>query len=94
MRSRVIQTDNGAKTIIKTVFSIWNPKIQRDQLFELSRKWAKRAIAAMMFYNTTTLIVERKGSGLVFSPTLSIYIRFFTAASFLGLRIDLLHNLS
>jgi hypothetical protein len=50
--------------VIKVVFSVWNDRIQRDQLFETSRKWARRACAAMTFNNTNTLIVKRTGIGL------------------------------
>jgi hypothetical protein len=64
LRTRTIHTEDGEKTVIKVVFSVWNPKIQHDQLFEISRKWARRIIAAITFNNTTTLIARRTGVGL------------------------------
>jgi hypothetical protein len=73
LKTRTIHVDDGIeKQVIKIVFIVRNERLQKNQLFDLSRKWAKRAIDCMTFHNTSALIVRRKGVGLAtdysFSP--------------------------
>jgi hypothetical protein len=63
--TRTIQTKEGEKEINRFRFMVYNPKIDKHQAFELSRKWVKRAIEAMKEYNTNTLVIKRKGSSML-----------------------------
>jgi hypothetical protein len=74
LKTRTIRVDGGVeKQVIKIVFIVRNERLQKNQLFELSRKWSKRAIDCMTFHNTSALTVHRKGVGLStdysFSPS-------------------------
>jgi hypothetical protein len=65
LKTRTIRVDDGTeKQLIKIVFIVKNERLQKNQLFELSRKWTKRAIACMTFNNTNALTVKRTGVGL------------------------------
>jgi hypothetical protein len=65
LKTRTRHVDGGVeKQVIKIVFIVRNERLQKNQLFELSRKWTKRAIACMTFNNTNALTVKRTGVGL------------------------------
>ena len=62
MRTRAIPTKEGEKEITRFNFAITHR--DKGKFFELSNKWVRRALEAMKDFNTTTLVVKRKGSGL------------------------------
>ena len=62
MTKRTISTKEGDKELNRFAFLIWNPTLKKNQLFELAPRWVSRAISAIKDFQTTTLIVKRKGS--------------------------------
>jgi len=61
-RTRIIQTKEGEKEITRFAFLVRNPKTGKNQQFELANRWVKKALEAMRDFQTTTLVVKRRGS--------------------------------
>ena len=65
IRTRSIRIkEEGEKQITRFNFMI-RTKSGKDKFFELSNRWAKRCLESIREYNTTTLIVRRKGSSML-----------------------------
>src|SRR5215467_10076673 len=44
--------------------AIYNSRLQKHQSWELSNRWVRRALEAIKEYQTLTLVVKRRGSGM------------------------------